>query len=382
MVEIADPRTFCAPDDVPEGVRRVHRLAAESLAAPTGQAAQSLDGAVAAAIGDVLGAADPVEGGRRLAAWLEIAPSIAVRRHLWRSMVRATSRPRGGAVATTLFAIPLVLVAGVGGDAGTHVTLSGVLPRVDELVALLTEHGALGGNRSFSLAGALQPAEALDIAALPALLAAAERTQATGAPLALSPGALSLPSGESVHLRFLVGSALGSADVDVTRDSTTGRWGRPLTASLVRQLTAPGVALLPLPRPAATPLAAVAQGRLAQRDVSAQLFASNAIRQLRASVGEPTAVISAHLAADAPGGGELRLSLSSELAPRDAHGFRCPLLPVERAAEAAKMLIDLLADARVDDVRIVSGVHADRDAVTGGPLLFKPATIPAAAAVQ
>ena len=114
----------------------------------------------------------------------------------------------------------------------------------------------------------------------------------------------------------------------------------------------------------------------AQRDVSAQLFASNALRQLRASVGEPVAVISAHRADDAPGGGELRLSLSSVLEPRDAQGFRCPVYPWERVVDVATMLVELLRDCRVGDIRAVAGVHADRDALTGGPLLFKPETIP------
>jgi len=59
------------------------------------------------------------------------------------------------------------------------------------------------------------------------------------------------------------------------------------------------------------------------------LFAGNAIRRIRAAVGEPTAVISAHRAPDAPGGGELRLSLSSPFDPRDAEGFRCPLHPLD-----------------------------------------------------
>jgi hypothetical protein len=35
------------------------------------------------------------------------------------------------------------------------------------------------------------------------------------------------------------------------------------------------------------------------------------------------------------------------------------------------MLMDLLRDCRVADVRVLPGVHADRDPVTGGPLLFK-----------
>ena len=113
-----------------------------------------------------------------------------------------------------------------------------------------------------------------------------------------------------------------------------------------------------------------------------QLFASNAIRKLRASAGEPTAVISAHRAADAAGGGELRVSLSSPFAPRAAEGFRCPLYSLDRVGDVATMLADLLADCRVTDVRIAAGVHPDRDPATGRTLLFKPDTLPGAAALD
>jgi hypothetical protein len=139
--------------------------------------------------------------------------------------------------------------------------------------------------------------------------------------------------------------------------------------------------VLALPRAPAEPLPAVARGRVAQREVSAQIFASNAIRKFRGSVGEPSAVISAHRAAQAPGGGELRLSLSSPFEPRAAEGFRCPLYPLDRVGDVASALVDLMRDCRVTDIRVLAGVHPDRAANTGLPLLFKPDTIPASAHV-
>ena len=135
--------------------------------------------------------------------------------------------------------------------------------------------------------------------------------------------------------------------------------------------------MLALPSAPARPLPAVAHGRSAQREVSAQLFASNAIRKFRGAVGEPTAILSAHRSPDAPGGGELRLSLSSPFDPRAAEGFRCPLYPLDRTVDVASMLVDLLRDCRVTDIRVLPGVHADRAAQTGMPLLFKPDMISA-----
>ena len=81
--------------------------------------------------------------------------------------------------------------------------------------------------------------------------------------------------------------------------------------------------------------------------MAAQLFASHAIRQLRATVGEPTAVLSVHRVEAPRGAGEVRLSLSSPFDPREAQGFRCPLLPLDRVDDVVKMLADLMRDCRV-----------------------------------
>src|SRR6185295_5098481 len=113
---------------------------------------------------------------------------------------------------------------------------------------------------------------------------------------------------------------------------------------LSRQLKSGAASVLALPRAPQRPLRAVWQGRVAHREVGAQVFASSAIRKLRASTGEPSAVISAHRAPDALHGGELRLSLSSPFEARDAEGFRCPLYPQDRVADVVAMLLDLLQD--------------------------------------
>jgi hypothetical protein len=165
-------------------------------------------------------------------------------------------------------------------------------------------------------------------------------------------------------------------------DTEVGAWGVPVAKALSRELAVGGASVLALPRAPQRPLPAVRTGRAAQREVGAQIFASNAIRKMRASVGEPSAVISAHRAPDAPGGGELRLSLSSPFAPRDAEGFRCPLYSLDRVGDVATMLGDLMADCRVTDVRVAAGVHPDRDPATGLTLLFKPDTLPGGAAIH
>ena len=83
--------------------------------------------------------------------------------------------------------------------------------------------------------------------------------------------------------------------------------------------------------------------------------------------------MSAHRCAEAEGGGELRVSLSSPFAPKAAEGFRCPVYAYESVQEVGTMLETLLLDCRVTNVRFVPGVQADVDPVTDGPLFFKEA---------
>ena len=375
---LPDPRRFPAPDDALADAAAVHRDAAIALAAPTQQEADRAD----ASLRERLRSALDGDGGA-LAALVDRAPSVAVARHLVRQLDLAwrEDEARAGGVTAHLFALPVIAVTGLEATAGDG-TLSGVLDDAPALAAILAEHGALAGNRAFALANVLTATESIDLAAVPALRAWQRLPDAlvSGAPLparALPPAPLGYFSGrEAVHLRFIPGTALARAGADLTADTTVGAWGLPFTRALSRQLGGGRVSVLALPRAPARLLPAVQAGRAAQREVSAQLFASNAIRKLRASVGEPSAVISAHRAADAPGGGELRLSLSSPFEPRDAEGFRCPLYALDRVDDVLAMLASLLADCRVTDVRIVGGVHADRVAGTGLPLLFKPGTLP------
>ncbi len=268
-------------------------------------------------------------------------PSAAVARHLWRLLaeIEQGDNASSAALRTTLFALPVILVAGV--EAGdTRVTLSGVLATRQDFEQLLRQSRAFGGCETFALAGTLIGADAIDLAALPALLARRDPAEARSAhelpPLDFAPAPIDVGGAtERVYLRFIAGAVLTPAGVDPLRETNITQWGIVLAQQLARALTAPGVSLLALPRPPQRLVTALQSGRAAQREASARMFASNAIRKLRASVGEPTAIISAHRAADAPGGGELRLSLSSPFAPRDAEGFRCPLYPYEPVPDVA-----------------------------------------------
>jgi hypothetical protein len=363
--DLCDPRAWPVERGHDELSDDLHRLAEAAILAPTRREADAIDSVARDRLATAIADAD----GNRLARVLASAPSLAVSRHERRLLVEVEKRLTREH-ATMLFALPVVVVAAL--DAPEPpAQLPGVLRDPDAFATLLRDARALGGLEAFGLAGALAAVEAIDVAALPALLMRAPR-DASRAPLDLPPAPIDVRErAERVHLRFIGGAALRISQSDPFADAAIARWGMPFAQALGRELGAPNVSLLALPRPALPLVAAVQMGRAAQREVSAQVFASNAIRRLRASYGEPTAIISAHRAPDAPGGGELRVSLSSPFAPREAEGFRCPVYPYEAVGDVAQALHALLGDCRLADIRYVPGVHADIDAVTGGRLFFK-----------
>jgi hypothetical protein len=379
-----DPRVFPSIESASPDEHALYALAETSLAADSQQRADACDRELRAALAGAL-----ERDGTKLAALLAQAPSVAVARHLWRALdfVSRLAPSPGVGLAVTAFALPVVIVAGVEAGGDRH-SLPGILREPRSLAAILQEHGALRGNRSFAFANVLVAAEAIDIARLPEIRAWQRLPEALtpGAMLSgveLMPAPIGVPAGgETVHLRFVVGTAIAAPEVDLLTDPDVGVWGIPLARALGRELATAGAPVLVLPRPPQRLLPAVASGRSAQREVTAQLFAGNAIRRFRATVGEPSAVISAHRAPDAPGGGELRLSLSSPFDSRAAEGLRCPLYPLDRVADVVAMLVALLRDCRVTDIRTLAGVHADRAPGFGSTLLFKPDTIPESAQVS
>ena len=364
---IGDPREFCDPTDAPREAALLHAQAAASLAAVTGQESAALDQEIGAALRSF-------DGGE-LASVFASAPSSAVYRHLWRLLAQGSPVASANDFAGTTFALPVVIVVAIEGSDTALATLPAVLSDPAALETVLREHGALGGNQTFALANALVAAETIDLHRLPDLRVLQASSPSTLRPVLadlLSPAPIrAIGRVETVHLRFIVGYAIAAAGANLLRDTRVGPWGTPFAQSLTRQLRPPFVSLLALPRAPQSLVAAVQRGRAAQREVSAQLFVSNALRKFRASVGEPTAVISAHRAADVATRGELRLSLSSPFAERAAEGFRCALAPGDRVGDVLAMLVDLLRDCRIGDVRVIEGVHADRDPTTGAPLLFK-----------
>ena len=299
-MEIDDPRLFTAHAEASQSP--LFEMAEASLAASSITRADEIDRALVMALAHRLIAGE----GSFVAELLAAAPSAPVVRHLWRRLSDAWREASRGdeekSLTATLFAIPLVLVAaGKDGDG----EIAGVLVDAVRIAAILREHRALGGSETFALASPLVTSDAFDLARLPQLLAWQRQAADGGVDhLDLHPTPIATKVGqEGVHLRFLAGVALAAPQADLLRETESAAGAMALAQELARQLAGPGYSVLALPRAPQSPLAALQQGRAAQRDIGAQLFASNAIRRLRASVGEPSAVISAHRCVGAPGSG-------------------------------------------------------------------------------
>jgi hypothetical protein len=361
---LPDPRpTPPASDD------EIVRLAVQSLATEIAVHQEKLDHALRSALQAALRAG---EGGR-LARAIAHSPGPDVARHIWRRLAEVFAQGADAALATRLFALPFILIAA----AGKPTQVVGWLSDTGALIESLQEHGALAGNRNFTLSHALVSGAALEPERLPELHAWQDLPSSGALPERVLDGSPVdvTPPHEAVHLRFLVGAALAGTQVDLFASADVGKWGMPLARQIGAQLAQPELTLLALPRAPASPALALHAGRAAQREVGLQLYASNAIRDFRASVGEPEAVVSAHRAPDAPGGGELRISLSSPFSPAQrsaAAGFRCPLYALDRVADVERTVATLLQDCRIGDVRVLPQVFPDRDPETGQRLFLRP----------
>jgi hypothetical protein len=350
ILEIPDPRVWPATSGIPSRAADLYAMVDAALDATT-QSAEERHNA---------------EASRAIAAWLdddargfaracESAPSVAIARHLRRLLAEweRGSEEHRGTLHLSLFAIPLVLVVALDAPS-SPITLPCVLSQMRELETLLRDANTFGGAKTFTIAPAVTDVDAIDVAELPGVLARADRlaTEMTRGTLDIRPASIVADSrSETVVLRFIVGSVLTAPQRDPFAASAIGKWGIPLSQALSSDLRVPGVSLLALPRPPERLVRAVLTGRANAREVSAQLFASNALRQFRASVGEPTATIGVERDEATPGHAFATVSLSSPFASREPSVFRCPIYPYEPVNDVVAMLVTLLRDCRVEDIR-------------------------------
>jgi hypothetical protein len=352
MVHLPEPRRFggaSVNDELAHAARRAAH--ADALDAPGALAA--LRQAVAAAL--ARGAQ------QQLLDALRRAPDAASHRALAGAIARAVERADDEAgVVARAFALPLVLVA----SAQRGAVIPGILGDVASLVALLERTHALGPTRSFGLSNALCAVDALEALAPQTLTALARGLDAQALQALLPPAPVRVrPGHEQTHLRFVLGAGLTAPDAPGITEAAAHiePWGAECARLLQQQLGAPGLQILVLPRPPHDLLRAAHAGRFAQLEIAWNLFASNAVRRFRLAAGEPVAIVSAHE------GGEIRVTLSSPFAEDLTEGFAWPLHPADDLAAVQASICGLLADMRVNDVRIAERVLPSLRA-SGAPL--------------
>lgn len=267
-----------------------------------------------------------------------------------RAIDRALALPQENLLQVRVFAIPVLLVAGGRADA----VVPGVIPDAGELSRLLSNAGAMGPVRNFGLSNALVSADALESVPMTKLYRVARAMELEAAELDLPPQDIRTETAqEAVFLRFIVGAAVTSAGAPgiVETAGNIGAWGMPFTKALAAQLQVPGLSLLPVPRPPATPLQALRSGRYAQRELGFQLFLSNALRRARMRSGDPEVTLAAH--ADA----SIRVRLTSQFDASLDEQYRWPLDPVDDLAAVTGSICSLLAECRLDHVEILDAVQ-------------------------
>lgn len=248
-----------------------------------------------------------------------------------------------GSVLARVFLLPVLLVSAGKAPA----VVPGVVPDIAELTALMKRAAALGSVENFGLGnafGSLAGASAVSPAALHALV---RRFGSAGSNDLLAPEPVAVESAdESVHLRFLAGASVTPADLPSFLETAgpIGRWGMGLSQALAQQLADPGLSLLPLPRAPRPWFTALHEGRFAREELAFNLFASGAIRRIRAESGEPEALITAR--AD----GTVRVDLTSPFDAMLHHAHAWKLSPADDLATVEQSIRQLLEDCRVPRV--------------------------------
>lgn len=335
---MADPRRFPQQSADPF----VAAQAADSAAALTARYAATLDA------GDDAAARDS----------LARAPSPAAYRALQQALDRAVEA-QGDPIGVRLFAFPLLIVTG--GRSGARV--SGVVPAIDRVSAILREAGVLGQTQNVSLSAALADAQGLQRIAPSRVRRLAMGREALQGALDLPPSeATAVTASEEVHLRFLAGGALVPAHAPSILETAAviSLWGMALTRELSEQLQGDGASVLPIPRPPASLTMAPSVGESAREDLALQAFLSRELRQFRAEVGEPEVSV-------APlDCGAIGIRLSSPFIENRVRTHRRVLLPHEDLEPVLAGMLTLLEECRLENFSLEPAVQPTERFETGG----------------
>lgn len=289
-----------------------------------------------------------------LNAALTQAPSHYAYSVLWEALRQAVEQVQPYSTqSATLFAIPVVLVAGIKG----HAQLPGKLADIDAVTRLLKNHEVIDPQADVYVSSRLAHPEQL-AGVSPAQLALwRDQLQyaSGGLPTELAEAPVALKD-EGVFTRFLIGIAIQKKDAApaIRLNAKIGAWGVPLAQEIGRQLETKGVTLFTIPRAPQTWLAAQESGRITQNETRLQVATSNALRSIRSAGRTPVVVMAAHES------GEIRITFSAEEDGERWEGFVWPLAPLDDTAQILAFAQELFAECHVDEVRVIDTVQPDK----------------------
>ena len=335
MTTLPDPRRTT---ELPVG----HPLAA-MLAAATSASAVTAHAAAVAMLAATIRRLLASSEATTVAAALQAPLPAATVRALVAAVDAAINGPgpgEEGSVLARVFLLPVLLVSAGTAPAG----VAGVVPDIAEVTALLKRAGALGAVENFGLGnafGSLHGAAGVSPAALHATV---RRFGPAGGNDLLEPEPVEIRSAdETVHLRFLAGASVTPADLPTFLETAgqVGRWGMALSQALARQLAEPGLSLLLIPRQPRPWFTALQEARFAREELAFNLFASGAIRRIRAETGDPEATLSAR------SDGTVRIDLTSPFDPLLRHAHAWTLAPGDDLDAVERSIRQLLQDCRL-----------------------------------
>lgn len=342
MDRLVDPRCFRAPGTTDP----VFELVARAIAAD-----EQDRGAILPQLRQTIAAQLDRGSDAEIRSALEQMPDAHHYRVLWDALAHVVESPpvESRSAIARVFALPVILIAAH----SQPCMISGSLPDIGIVQSLFERSGVLGPVRNFGLSNALCSLAALESLSALEIFRAGRNLDAAAIEAQLPPAEISVsPGREQSHLRFIIGAGISAANAPGVAETSAniGAWGMELSKLLGRQLTNPGLQLLVVPRPPRGLLNAAHAGRCAQLDVALNLFVSNTVRRFRTSAGDPSAILSTHDDFD------LRLTLSSPYAEDLVDGFRWPLTARDDLDDLQRMILQLLSDVRVTDVRVFPGV--------------------------
>lgn len=339
--ELMDPRAKRSfPEDHPLA-GAVNALIQAHEAGDTSRARATLVGTIARLL--------QREQGASVASAFEVLPSGPIAMDFIRALDDALNGGDSGsdfALVARLFLIPVLFITAGKSPA----IVGGVLPDTAELQRTLELSGALGPTENFGISNALATYSMASTIDMTCLFRATRDFGENGMALdLLKPEDIFVESAaEQVHLRYVAGAVMTAANAPTFLETagTVGRWGMPVSQMFTRQLAEPGLQLLALPRAPMFWYTALAEGAFALEEIRFNLFLTSAIRELRASTGEPQVNITTR-------GGHVDIDLASQFddMQRYAHSWRLHFTDSIERVETS--ILGLLRDCRVDRIEFL-----------------------------